>query len=140
MNYDFNELGKIDKYVKRPKNQEPKLLKSKKLELGNTQLKSKYKTWNVSAQASSVSGIKNRGRSAKFIDYIARKEECLALYSEFTIFILIFSFQQEQHRRFYQYQRRAQRRLWVLSIIVLFRKAPLLFFFFTPQKKKKRKA
>jgi hypothetical protein len=58
----------------------------------------------------------------------------------FTIFILIFSFQPEQHRRFYQYQRRAQRRLWVLSIIVLFRKAPLLFFFFTPQKKKKRKA
>jgi hypothetical protein len=82
MNYDFNELGKIDKYVKRPKNQEPKLLKSKKLELGNTQLKSKYKTWNVSAQASSVSGIKNRGRSAKFVDYIARKEECLALYSD----------------------------------------------------------
>lgn len=85
MNYDFNELAIINKYTKRPKNQEPKLLKSKKLGLGgnaNGQFKSRYKTWNVSAQASSVSGIKNRGRSAKFIDYIARKEECLALYGD----------------------------------------------------------
>ncbi len=83
---DFGNLGGISKYTKRPKRENEKLHIVSGSARANFSSHSGGFKGNMShilfTNAQNISGVQNRGRSSKFVDYICREKEALAVYGD----------------------------------------------------------
>ena len=82
----MNEYIGISKYSRRPKRENEKTLKTNgKARANFSSHKGSFKnemSHTLFTNAQNISGIENKGRSCKFIDYISDKDKALAIYGD----------------------------------------------------------
>ncbi|MHB1664454.1 MAG: hypothetical protein ACYCT7_04230 [bacterium] len=83
---DFGDLGGTQKFTRRPKRE------NERIHICGGSARSNFSGHSggfkgsmahiLFTNAQNIGGVENRGRSAKFVDYISREKECLSLYGD----------------------------------------------------------